>query len=115
MSDIRNEVRRKIAFQIGRCLEDPNVLTESISEILSISELALVDREAELPNTELNSDEREELNQTIKEEMSENWRLCGRRPPAEFAAQRLAVLTTRKQNTNTQDILKAGWVKEVKE
>ena len=66
--------------------------------------------EGELPETEIDNEEKKELEGGLLEEMAENWRLGGRRPSAEFAGKRLGVLSARKQKAKTLDVLKeAGY------
>lgn len=68
--------------------------------------------EGELPDTELTNEDYKELDTAIIEDMTETWRIGGRRPTAEYASKRLSVLTARKQNAKIRDILdKADYVK----
>ena len=75
----------------------------------------------ELPDTALTKEDFDELDKAIIEDMTETWRIGGRRPTAEFAGKRLAVLAARKQDAKTRDKLRAGYAavkplrKEVKD
>ncbi len=81
---------------------------------LSDPNIVEIDPDAEMPDTALSSEEFKELDRVIIADMEENWRLGGRRPTAEYASRRLAVLTARKQDAKTRAALKAGWVLPVK-
>lgn len=85
MSEIRDKVKRKLEAILT--YDETNTI-EKVMSILSIPELAIVDREAELPKLKS---------------------LTGEAPLAEKTAYLLGVTDTGEQ------VLKAGWVKEVKD
>ena len=120
---IKDKVRGKMLAELEIILNyhkttfEANATTTG-QEILSLKiedryKLEIIDTKPELPETELTNEDFKELNEKTIEEMTENWRIGGRRPTAEFAGKRLSVLTARKQDAKTRGMLKEGWVKKV--
>lgn len=131
MSKLRDKVRVDIAYQIGRCLEDPNLLHDCITEILSIPELAkglalyegLTDTEDELNNAvklvlgKANGKKYHLAVVDLEAKLPREYgRTCYETLKAVLEDHKIDLgLLSGVVGETQMDMFKAGWVKEVKD